>query len=173
MSVICPHCGKENTVPFSDSVYKTHGFECQDCHKDFGVDDGKTLKAKEKDLSAFYYEHKDKEGECKRIKIEEKDGKVLLEPSILHKNHMLEPIETQDITDMWEKLKVLLFEQLYILDWDRSLTGFVTGRDETYKLILTFKAEDPITYTGVNRFPPYLKALDNLFSYFFETEEKK
>ena len=96
MSVICPHCGKENTVPFSDSVYHTHGYECEDCKKDFGVDDGKKLKEKEDNLVSFSYEKKHKDGEENRVLIEEKDGKILLEPSVLHANHMLEQIEPQD-----------------------------------------------------------------------------
>ena len=169
MSVICPRCGKENTVPFSDSVYHTHGFECEDCKKDFGVDDGKKLKEKEDNLLSFSYERKHSNGEENRVLIEEKDGKVLLEPSVLHANKMLEPIEPQDISDMWPKLKTLIFEQLYILDWDKTLVGFITPNEESYRLVLTFKDKEEITYTGENKFPPYLKALDHLFGYFFET----
>ncbi len=86
---------------------------------------------------------------------------------------MLEPIEPQDITDMWQKLKVLFFEQLFILDWDKTLTGFITPQSESYRLVLTFKDKEEITYTGENRFPPYLPALDHLFEYFFETGDSK
>ena len=67
MSVICPKCGKENTVPFSDIKLNQHGFECQDCHKDFGVDDGKTLKEWEDSLVDFFYERVYKDKSKKRI----------------------------------------------------------------------------------------------------------
>ena len=70
---------------------------------------------------------------------------------------------------MWPKLKALIFEQLYILDWDKTLVGFITPNEESYRLVLTFKDKEEITYTGENKFPPYLKALDHLFGYFFAT----
>ena len=172
MNVICPRCGKDNTVPFSDSVYHTSGFECQDCHHDFGVDDGKTLKEWEDELTSFTYEKTTKGGDKRTIKIAPNDkGQIMITPSILYSNKMLQPIAPQDMTPLWEYLKKLFFEKIYILDWNRTNVGFITGKDETFSVHMTFATKQPITITGTNLFPPYLKILDQLFDPFFQLEK--
>jgi hypothetical protein len=170
MSVICPRCGKDNTIPFSDSVYHTHGFECQDCKKDFGVDDGTKLKEWEQELLSLEYEREDKDHTKKIIEITIAEDKVTLTPSIIYPDKMKQPIESQDITPMKDNLLQLIFEKLYVLDWNRINVGFVTGKDETFELRLNFKTKPEISYSGTNRFPPYLKVLDQLFSSFFELQ---
>lgn len=171
MNVICPKCGKENTVPFSDIKLNQHGFECQDCHKDFGVDDGKTLKEWEDSLVDFFYERVYKDKSKKRISIQVKEDKVLLCPSIVYPNKMMQPIEAQDITMMWPALKELFFEKIFILDWNRINVGLVTGADESFDIKMKFTSKPDMTFSGTNRFPPYLKVLDQLFESFFELEK--
>lgn len=169
-NVVCPRCGKDNTIPFSDIKDHTHGFECQDCKKDFGVDDGKKLHEWEDSLYYFEYERTLKDQTKKKIIIEEKEGKAILTPSILYPNKMLQPIESQDMTAMFPQLKELFFEKIYILDWNRINVGLILGQDESFDLKLKFKNKPDITYSGTNKFPPYLKVLDQLFSSFFEFE---
>ena len=53
MKVYCPYCGNSEATPFSDSVYKNHGFECDSCHKDFGVDDRTTFIYHENNVGEF------------------------------------------------------------------------------------------------------------------------
>ena len=170
MSVICPKCGKENTAMFSDSVYKTHGYECQDCHKDFGVDDGHSIAEYIDELTVLDYERISKDKTKKSIKIELLADKVIMTPAILYPNKMIQPIEKQDITPMGDALKDLLFNKIFILDWNRINIGLMTGNDESFSIKLTFKTKDPILLSGTNRFPPYLKVLDQLFEGFFELE---
>ena len=61
MNTICPRCGKGDTIPFSDSVLHTVGFECANCHQDFGVDDEKKKKKREEKgkFSIFYFSKTD------------------------------------------------------------------------------------------------------------------
>lgn len=172
MSIICPHCGKENTSAFSDTVYHTHGYFCEDCHKDFAVDDGKTLLDHEKNLTDFFYQHTDKEGVTYGIYIQKVGDRVTMAPSLVQ-NKMMTPYEKLDITPMWEELKRVLFEKMFILDWDRELTGFLTGtNDESYKIEMKYALSlyPDATYQGTNKFPPYFKALQQLFSGFFVSE---
>lgn len=171
MSINCPRCGKEDTIPFSDTVLKTHGFECQTCHKDFGVDDGHTFSQYEEELLLLEYERIGKDKTKKSITIEFLDDKTWITPQIVYSNKMLQPIEKQEITPMAESFKKLLFEQLYILDWNRINLGLITGSDESFTLKLKFKHKDSITFSGTNRFPPYLVVLDQLFEGFFELEK--
>ncbi len=170
MNVICPRCGKENTTPFSDTVFHTHGYECADCKKDFGVDDGKTFSEWEKELNYFEYErvHKDKTKKKLVIAMDEKTGHVMLSPTIVYPNRMMQPIEPQDITESFDVLKQLIFEKLFILDWDRISVGLLLGQDESYSIRMKFTSKPEISYSGTNRFPPYLKVLEQLFSSFFE-----
>jgi DNA-directed RNA polymerase subunit RPC12/RpoP len=172
MSTICPRCGKENTSMFSDSVYKTHGFFCEDCKKDFFVDDGKTIAEHEKHLTDFFYQHTNKDGVTYRIYIQQVGNKVTLAPSMI-KNKMMIPYEKMDITPMWDELKRVLFEKMFILDWDKQLTGFLTGKnDESYKIEMKYSLAvyPDVSYEGRNKFPPYFKVLEQLFANFFATE---
>lgn len=172
-NIICPRCGKDNTIPFSDIKDHTHGFECQDCKKDFGVDDGTILKSWEDELICFEYERTQKDQTKKKLIIEEKEGKIFLTPSIIYPNKMMQPIEPVDITDMYSQLKNLIFEKLYILDWNRINVGLLLGNDEEFEIKMKFKNKPTITYSGTNQFPPYLKVLDQLFSGFFEIQENE
>ncbi len=172
MSVICPRCGKENTIPFSDSVYHTHGYECEDCKKDFAVDDGKKIKEWENDLLSFEYERVYKNQTKKRIliQVDEKENKVMLTPSIVYPDKKLQPIESQDLTAFYPSLKVLLFEKLFILDWNRINVGLILGQDESFSIKMKFRTKPEITFSGTNRFPPYFKVLEDLFAFFFELQ---
>lgn len=171
MSIICPKCGKDDVIPFSDSEFHTHGFECHTCNEDFGVDDGKTIKEYIDDLISIEYEKIEKDQTKKRLSILEENGKYLIKPSIVYPNKLLQPIEPQDISQLWKTLKTIIVEKLYILDWNPSTLGLMKGKDESYSLILKFKTKPTLTYKGINKFPPYLKALEQIFSPFFEIEQ--
>lgn len=171
MNIICPICGKENTQVFSDSVYHTHGYYCEDCKKDFGVDDGKNIQDHEEKLDDFFYQYQ-KDEITYRIAIKRIGDKVTLTPSLIE-NKMLTPFEEMDFTSIYEEFKKVLFEKMYILDWPKNLTGFVTGtNDESYKIQMkySFSAYEDDCYTGTNQFPPYFKVLRDMFQKFFITE---
>lgn len=172
MSEVCPKCGSENVTPFSDSVYKTHGFECENCHHDFGVDDGKMLDEKISSLISIYYERKGKDGVSKRIEIKEENKKVTVTPSILYPNKYLQPITPQELpVDVFTQFKSILVKNIFILDWNEENNGLLTLPDETFKVILTFNNNETKTIKGVNKFPPYLVVLDQIVSSFYEVEE--
>lgn len=171
MSVICPKCGNDDVSPFSDIEFHTHGFECHTCKEDFGVDDGKTIKEFEDDLISLQYQKIDKDQTKKRLIIEEENSEYFIKPSIIYPNKLLQPIEPQNIDELWETLKTILFEKLFVLDWNNNLSGLMLGKDESFSLILTFKTKGTLTYTGTNKFPPYLTVLEQLFAPFFEIEK--
>lgn len=170
-NVICPKCGKDDTLPFSDSKFHTHGFECHTCKKDFGVDDGNNIKDYEKSLISFKYERTYKDQTIKRIEIK-KDGEfVYLTPSIVYPNKMIQPIEKQDITFMFEQLKVLLFEKIFILDWNTSSSvGLILPKNEIVDIKMDFDGKPQVHIHQMNVLPPYLPVLEQLFSSFFELQ---
>lgn len=171
MNIICPRCGKDNTIPFSDIKDHTHGYECQDCKKDFGVDDGKKLKEWEDELTAFSYERTFKDGSKKKLVIKDDgNGKILLSPSIIYPDKMMQPIQPQDITANYPNLKELFFEKIFILDWNRIGVGLLLGKDESYEIRMKFKTKPELSFSGTNSFPPYLKVLNQLFEPFFELQ---
>ena len=176
MNEICPRCGKDNTQPFRDKKLGTHGFEGLDCHKDFGVDDGKTLEEYENNLTDFFFTHTDKEGFTKQITIhKESDDKVWLKAATIDKNGRRQPYEPRNIASIYPELKTLLFRKLYILDWDKELLGLLLpSGNEKYEIRLSFSLAvlPGKTFTGTNRFPPYFKILPRIFDQFFETEDE-
>ena len=170
MNIICPKCGKENTIPFSDSEFHTHGFECEDCHKDFGVDDGKMISTYIQDIKEFHYERIYKDQIKKELTIKFDEHITTLTPTITYPNKMKQPIEDQDLTPMKDALLDLFFNKCFILDWNRTNLGLLTGKDESFSITIKFHQKDTITISGTNRFPPYLIVLDQLFEDFFKLE---
>ncbi|MFA6625066.1 MAG: hypothetical protein WCS80_04825 [Bacilli bacterium] len=169
-NTICPICGKDDTETFFDRKLHQQGYHCLSCNRDFGVDDGKKIKQYEDELNDFVYERVEKDSTIKRIYIKKILDKVTLKPELI-KNKVLQPYQEADISDLWPTLKKFLFEQIYILDWPDTLTGFLTGKnDESYEIDMKFQLAliNPIVKKGEALLPPYLKALDTLFSSFFE-----
>lgn len=171
MNIICPRCGKENTIPFSDTKLKTTGFYCEDCKKDFFVDDGTIIKKHEEMLTDFKYQHTDKEGITYQVYIQKVGDKVTLSPSFI-KDKMLTPYEAIDFSKDWEGFTKLLFEKIYLLDWNHNETGLITGKDESYQITLKYSlaAYPDDVFKGTDKFPPYLTVLNQIFSCFFVTE---
>lgn len=170
MKVYCPHCGNSESTPFSDSVYKTHGYQCDSCHKDFGVDDGKTLSEHEHNLMEFYFRYTEKDGSSMQISIKKEGENVYLYPSKILTDKRLQPYEKIDFTNQFDGFKQLVFEQLFLLDWPKTSTGFVTGKDESFEIRLNYNLsiypED--IYKGTNAFPKLFPVLKNIFSTLFE-----
>lgn len=170
MKVYCPHCGNGESTPFSDSVYKTHGYQCDSCHKDFGVDDGKTLSEHENNLTEFYFRYTEKDGSSLQVSIKKEGENVYLYPSKILTDKRLQPYEKIDFTSQFEGFKKLVFEQLFLLDWPKTSTGFVTGKDESFEIRLKYNLslypED--IYRGTNAFPKLFPVLKNIFSTLFE-----
>lgn len=172
MNVICPHCGKDNTVPFSDSVYKTTGFECQDCHKDFGVDDGKQIADRIRLTNEFIFSHTDKEQNTYKVQILKINDKATLKMSKVFKNKMVQPYTPIDFTKEFPGFIEMLYRQLFILDWPKDNIGFITQDSESFEIDLryTLHAYDDVKITGINQFPVYFKVLDTIFSSLFLEE---
>ena len=170
MKVYCPYCGNSEATPFSDSVYKNHGFECDSCHKDFGVDDGKTFLEHENNLGEFYFRYTEKDGSSLSVDIKKEADKVYLYPSRILADKRLQPYEKIEFTEQFEGFKKLIFEQFFILDWPKVSTGFVTGKDESFEIRMKYNLslfpEDKII--GTNAFPKLFPVLKNIFSSLFK-----
>ncbi len=168
---ICPKCGKENTSSFVDTKDNTHGFHCDDCNLDFGVDDGKKLKKYEDLLVEFFYRKKEKDNTIKEVLIKKtNDSKFDLILTVIKNNQktVSEPIDFSSYIDQFKKL---LFENLFILDWNNSTSKTsTTGEFESYELDIKFKLGllPPIKKDGINDFPPYEIALESILFSLFE-----
>ncbi len=172
MKIYCPYCGNGEATPFSDSVFHTHGYECDSCHKDFGVDDGKTIIEHENGLQEFFFRHTEKDGSSIQVSIKKEGNQVSLYPSKITEDHRLQPYEKIDFTAQYDGFLKLIFEQLFLLDWPKVSTGFVTGKDESFEIRLTYQVgtfeED--RYLGTAAFPKLYPALKNLFACLFLEE---
>lgn len=179
MNIICPRCGKDHTIPFSDSVYKTTGFECEDCHQDFGVNDGKTLEDRIRFTNELLFSYTDKKQDTYKVEILKINEKATLKMTKIFKNKMVQPYTPIDFSNEYQGFVEMLYRQLFILDWPRENVGFVTEDAESFEVIIryTLHAYDDVTITGVNQFPVYFKVLDTLFSSLFleegQDEEQK
>ncbi len=170
MKVYCPYCGNSESTPFSDSVFKTHGYQCDNCHKDFGVDDGKTMTDHEKNLTEFYFRYTDKDQSSLQIDIKKEGDQIYLYPSKILSDKRLQPYEKIDFSAQFEGFKKLIYEQLFLLDWPKTSTGFVTGKDESFEIRLKYDLsiypEDK--FIGTNAFPKLFPVLKNIFFTLFE-----
>lgn len=170
MSVICPRCHGEKTSVFSDSVYKTHGYFCEDCKKDFGVDDGKTFKNYEEKMTEFYYRHTFKDQSTKEITFKKSEKGIQLSASIT-KDKILSVSDPVAIDDgLYNSLALFAFEKAFLLDWENSMTAFITKDSEFYTIEVKFSDPElkPIKKEGY-KMPVYLMAFDNLFDSIFES----
>lgn len=171
MKPICPFCGSSESIPFSDSVFKTHGFECEKCHKDFCVDDGKVLSEHENNLIQFRFRHIYKDGSIIRVTIEKNGDSIFLTPSKITSDRMLQPYSKIDFTNEYPGFVKLIYEGLSILDWPLQSTGLMTGKnDESFEIVLKYNngiyPESKIS--GTNNTPVLFPILEQLFSSLFE-----
>lgn len=171
MSTICPICGKEDTLTFMDTLTHEHGFHCESCHHDFGVDDGEKLIKHEKNLSSFRYESKE-DGEEKRVDISSKGNSTTLVLT-LKKKDSLSYLKTDpiDFSSDFESFKKFLFESLFFLDWIESNKDMTKEhkKEVTIECIYKLGLLPPIKKEYAESFPPYLVALERLFDTLFES----
>lgn len=174
MKIICPRCGKDNTIPFSDSVLHTTGFECQDCHQDFGVDDGKNIEDHIRYTNEFIFTHKTKDQFTYQVTILKIADKATLKMTKIYPDKKIQPYEPIDFTKEYNGFVQMLYRQLYILDWPIENSGFVTDNNEEFEITIayTLHAFDDFKIHGINQFPIYFKVLDTIFSSLF-VEEKE
>ena len=167
---ICPKCGKENTSLFSDTVDKTHGYHCDDCNIDFGVDDGKKINNYESLLSEFYYKKIDKDSTVHEVSIKKIGSSSELVLTLI-KDNVKTVSNTIDFSSYFESFKKLLFENLFILDWQDSTNGIILeNNNESYELEIKFRLGllPTIKKDGINSFPPYEIALERILLSLFE-----
>ena len=160
--MICPFCGKENVSSFADTVFHTTGFCCEDCHKDFGVNDGKTLAELENELIYCYFVKKDGE-DCKTIEIIKEKEETLLTPTRFHEQKLI-AYKKVNIDSLFKTFKKVIFENFFILDWESKEK--VDTSKNYYQIILKFENHPMITIQN-EKFPPYMNGFDQLFLPFF------
>ena len=160
--MICPYCGKENVSVFSDSVFHNHGFHCEDCDKDFGVNDGSNLLSLEQDLKACYFKKIEKD-DHKIVEIQKKEDGIILYPTRFKEQKSF-AYKKVNIENLFSTFKKVIFENFFILDWPNS--EVIDESKDYYQVILEFNHHETITIQN-NDFPPYLAGLDKLFLPFF------
>ncbi len=174
--MICPKCGSDKTTSFVDVKENTHGFQCENCHQDFGVDDGKKLHQYEDYLSQLYFRKTEKDGLIREVlveKISKDDIKLYL---TLTQNKVQTKAEPIDFAPYFDSFAQLLFEKLFVLDWNENENGILLEEgNSSYELEIRFRMGllPTIKKTGTNKFPPYEIGLENLFASLFEEMEPK
>lgn len=118
--VICPKCGSSNTVPFSDSIYKTQGFECLNCHSDFAVDDGKKIDEYISNISRFTFLYTNKDLTHYKVDIIQEKDSCLLTAEYYNGKEKVKTDPSIDFSSMFNYFFQLLYKQMYILDWKEN-----------------------------------------------------
>lgn len=168
--MICPKCASENTTGFVDVKDNSHGYHCEDCHQDFGVIDEKKLALYQKNFISLYFRKEEKRGKTFEVRINRNDAEQYSLELTLTENKVRTTSEPIDFTSYFQDFFVLLFGKMYVLDWNDREEGILLPEgNESYELDITFRMGliPPIHKTGTNKFPPYEKALENLFSSLF------
>lgn len=160
--MICPYCGKEKVSVFSDSVFHTRGFHCEDCDKDFGVNDGKTIQSLEQDLKACCFKKNEKD-DHKTVEIRKTDEGIILYPTRFKEQKSFS-YKKVNIEGLFDTFKKVIFENFFILDWPSIQE--VDRTKDYYQIVLEFYNHDTIIIQN-NQFPPYLAGFDKLFLPFF------
>ena len=174
--MICPKCGSDKTTAFVDVKDNSHGFSCEECHQDFGMDDGKKLARYEDFFSQLYFRKTEKDGTIREVqieKIDKTDVKLFLTLTEKGVKTSAEPIDFSPYFDSFVKL---LFEKLFILDWNDNENGILLEKDNaSYELEIRFRMGllPTLKKVGTNKFPPYEIGLENLFSSLFDEMEPK
>lgn len=165
MNVICPRCKSEDTIPFSDSIYKTHGYQCNCCKEDFGVDDGTTLKGFENAVEEIHITHIYADSTSYTIDIYRSENGCFLTPSRIDDKRMKIPYQSIDFSNSIDGFIKLLFEQLFILDWKSE------EDTEGDRIVIDIKYNsnvgDITIKQGKDR-SPYFQVLEMMFTSLFE-----
>ena len=174
--MICPKCGKDKTTSFVDVKDNTHGYHCEECRQDFGVDDGRTLSRYEDYFSELFFRKEEKDHTIREVsikKLAKDDVKLYLTIVKARVRTDCEPIDFSPFLDEFGKL---LFEKLFVLDWKDDSEGIVLeDGNESFSLEIRFRMGllPTILKKGNNMFPPYEVALENIFESLFEQMENR
>ena len=173
MNTICPRCGKVDTIPFSDSVLHTVGFECANCHQDFGVDDGILMKKREENLISFSLTEVLEDHSSYTVKIIKEDA-VKMEFSKTLQDGRVQSYYPVDFTAEFDKFTIMLFESLFVMDWNNLPVTEIKPGEPCFKIQMSFEDDvlPKVTIRGKEETAPYFKVLHMLFTSLFEKGEE-
>ena len=174
MNVICPRCGKDHTSSFVDTKLGTHGYYCEDCRKDFGVDDGKSLKALEEDVASLVYVRHFPDGTTEKMTLLVEEGKkatLYLERAQGKERDVFDPIDFEEFRPGFLSL---LFEKCFLLDWPDE-SGEALAGDDSYTLEVSYRTKSHpfLSKKGSKVLPVYTKVLDQVIGSLFDARKEK
>ena len=80
-------------------------------------------------------------------------------------------IRKQKKTSFGSSDEMAFFQKNAVMIERTNSFGFLLKADESFDIKMKFTSKPDMTFSGTNRFPPYLKVLDQLFESFFELEK--
>lgn len=168
---VCPHCGSKD-VSEAEGFYHCHG-----CHMDFGrepqSDNGTDMVD---DVTGLRFRYGDAISGSVRMRIaQEEDGSCLYEVYDANEGGVDKVADVISAKD-WKKIKEKLFDELYVMDWDREYYPVNDGREirpnNAWELVVSVNDEEEYTFRGVDAYPVYWKEFMKLIEPYFDALKK-
>lgn len=162
-AIICPICESNNTIPFSDTIFKTFGFECQNCHSDFGVNSTKDeISNYINNVSEFYFTYKESEKLYKVfITTLNSNSYLIATYNDLDKKVMSNEI---DFTSVSKYFFETLFKNLFILDWKSKKVS----EENFLEIVIKFKNDLETIKIITDKYTIYYNFFREVFTPIFD-----
>lgn len=165
--LICPHCGSKDVEKHSEY------FVCNNCKNSFGrvalSDEGTPMVDAVTGLRFRYGDIVS--GSVHLRMIQEKDGSCVYEVYDANEGSFDKVADVLSKED-WTRLKDWLFNELYLLDWNKEYIPENNGQNQLdnneWELGIDINWDEGLEYRGYDAYPPYwkefLKAVEPLFN---------
>lgn len=168
---VCPHCGSKDVDKVETYLH------CHACHMDFGrpaVSDDGTLMVDA--VKGLRYRYGDILTGSVHLRIQEdQDGSCLCEVYDANEGGVDKVADVMSAED-WHSLKEKLFDELYVMDWDREYYPVNDGREimanNGWELTVSVNDDEEYTYKGIDAYPVYWKEFLKLIEPYFDALKK-
>lgn len=163
---VCPHCGSRD-VKENDSFYT-----CSSCHYDFGrepvSDDGEPMVTAVKGMR---FRFGDVISGSVRLRFVQ-DGSICLYEVYDSNEGGVDKIAGVLSEEEWMNLKKKLFDELYVMDWEREYIPVNDGRairgNNEWEFAVAVNLDEEYVFRGVDAYPVYWNRFMKLMDPFFD-----
>jgi hypothetical protein len=168
---VCPHCGSKD-VSEVESFY-----HCHECHSDFGrpavTDDGRLM---EEAMTGLRFRYGDLlTGSVHLRMVQDEDGGCLFEVYDANEGGV-DKVADVMTAEKWTEVRKQLFDDLYVMDWDREYYPVNDGREiqpnNAWELVVSVSDDEEYSYKGVDAYPVYWKKFMKLIEPYFDALKK-
>lgn len=168
---VCPHCGSRKTEE-NDSFYT-----CRDCRCDFGrealSDDGHPMTEA---VRGMRFRYGDVISGSVRLRFVQ-DGDICLYEVYDSNEGGVDKNAGVLSAEEWKELRRKLFEDLYLMDWDREYIPVNDGREirgnNEWEFAVAVDMDEEYVFRGIDAYPVYWNRFLKLLDPFFDELKKE